>query len=158
MFIATSSSQASELNMVLEEGGEPEWVFTLRHTDQVTQDVSLSLTSSETPLHPSSLVSLPHCRGAAALRDCVASPSVCTVLTIVRWSFAGLGTFKPDRLSLTCACVYLPGHEQPDELLAPSSRDSSGQVPPQCDVLAPEDKACCDSSQTRRNHKTRLKF
>lgn len=30
--------------MVLEEGGEREWVFTLRHTDQVTEDVSLSLT------------------------------------------------------------------------------------------------------------------
>lgn len=42
--IAMSTSQVREVNMLLEEGREQEWVFTLRHTDQVTQDVSASLT------------------------------------------------------------------------------------------------------------------
>lgn len=41
---ATSTSQVREVNMELEEGGEQEWVFTLRHSHQVTEDVSLSLT------------------------------------------------------------------------------------------------------------------
>lgn len=38
-----SSWQVREVNTVLEEGGEQEWVFTLRHTDQVTEDVSVGL-------------------------------------------------------------------------------------------------------------------
>lgn len=39
-----STSQVREVNMALGESGEQEWVFTLRHTDQVNHDVSLSLT------------------------------------------------------------------------------------------------------------------
>lgn len=91
--------------MVLEEGGEREWVFTLRHTDQVSEDVSLSLTR---------LVKLISSLPAALQWSCSAvrwcfqstlhiSPSVCTLLTIMRWIF--FSEFQNPRGC--CSCVHV---------------------------------------------------
>lgn len=107
-----STWQVRESDVVLEDAGEREWVFTLHHTDQATEEVSVTLTHVEGHNHP-------------------------------------VG-FSLKQLLLT----FL-GPAQPDDLPAQSSRDDGRRVGPPRRTLAPENKARSDSSQTRRNRKTR---
>lgn len=107
MFIGPSTSQVREFNVVLEEGGEREWVFTLLHTDQVSEDVSLSLTrlvklisSRHVQSSRRTAVEQQRCTIVFPVDVAYFAPSVCTVLTIMRWLlffflFQNLGPLNP---------------------------------------------------------------